>query len=452
VPERTPEAKNPRPRLENPGHCDIPRVMVAPRELSPSASTAESMEATIALHSPFANSSTQVFLQSPFVTSSPSSPSRGAKRPIRKPQGPPAIGSPVTFYVDGHVNAYGRDSLRPYVGWLKAVSPYGLHTVDLVGGGRMAGLEMVTPCSTEELRKAAQLKRPLDCSDDAYAVYDIRNKERTRSLSPCEKFVVGAAVSFCLEKHERCHSVSLDYPERFYGHVHKQCDDGCYIIDLVGGGRKIGVRRLTACTERDLVKTSQLKHSLITRTDSSASLNTPNAPAWGGGSGYSAGYREGSSFSRARSPGLARSSSSLDLSASHQTDLTQKRSLSPQLCRSGEVSGRQEFVEGCPVQFCLEGRPHACFGRIHRVDANGTFTVDMVGGRRIVGLWDLTSCSVADLENAHKGKMGTITRRNAWDELSTRNRPPSRSPSPVPHLRGIAINLPPRSVTRLSLS
>merc|ERR1712096_471755 len=147
--ERTPEGRFFGQRLDSPGQC-------IPRELSTSLSTV--------------TTSTQIDLQSPFASSSPSSPSRRARRPLRsaQPQLQLQIGSPVSFYLDGRP--------IPYFGHLKAVAANGLYTVDLVGGGRMPGLEMVTPCKEEELLKAEQLKHRVNCSEDPWAEYDTRNK------------------------------------------------------------------------------------------------------------------------------------------------------------------------------------------------------------------------------------------------------------------------------------
>lgn len=187
-------------------------------------------------------------------------------------------------------------------------------------------------------------------------------------------------------------------------------------------------------------------------------MSTPeerNAPAWGGGVGYSGGWRERSPNSRERS--LDRSASNISLpppAAAYSTGIRSgKRSLSPPSLRQRDANvpvQRAELGEGSPVYFFLEGFPGPRFGRIRFVEDDGSFTVDVVGGRRIVGLRQVVSCSAAEVEKAQKLKYGWVTRRDRAEDLSTRNRPSSRSPSPIPHLRGIPINFPPRSAIRMA--
>jgi len=415
--------------------------------------------------------STQVGLQSPFASSPSSTPNlqNQMDRRLRKalrPEKPPKleIGGPVSFYLEG--------CPRRYVGWLKAVGQTGLHTVDLVGGGRMTGLDVVTPCSRDELGKAEKEKQHLITSDDPYANYDTRNTYAP-CASPTRQFAIGDTVSFTLEKLEHSHMVQVTYPERFFGHVHKLCTDGSYIVELPGGGRKTGVRHMAPCAERDYELASLAKNGWITRKEELVEVNTRNAPAWGGGCGYSSGYRERSPHSRSRSLGrggasmtslsLSQSVSIADVSTSSANRAIQKRSLSPQLypqargdnpalrgADNSSASAKKGLEEGSPVYFFLEGNMEAFFGHIHFIDPAGLFTVEIAGGRRIVGLRDVTPCSAADVRRACQSKSGLVTRLDSLDALNTRNRPSSRSPSPQPCLRGIAINLPPRTVTRVS--
>lgn len=447
VPERTPERSLPPFVDESPGPETFEQLesLCLARKLSSSATGT-----TTSLHNGPSFSGS-------FGLSSSSQSSSSRRGQLRKPQKtiqlqPLQVGMPVSFYLDGRP--------QPYVGWLRAISANGTYSVDLVGGGRMKGLESVTPCLEEEVKKAEKLKRPLDCSEDPYARYDTRNKEERLCLSPGRDFAVGSPVSFTLEKHQCNHTIKVAYPERLYGHVQRICSDGSYVIELPGGARRTNVFHLSACLERDVEKFGNLKQSqrLITRKSEWADFSTRNAPVWGGGSGYSGGYRERSPPRSSRSVlSISRSSSMLSLQNSSSmlglgSPAEGKRSLSPQLSRlCRDQSWAEDLQPGSPVYFSLEGDPEPHCGWILAIDHDGSFTVSVVGGRRIVGLREVVPCSAEDIEKRQRAKRGMITRTNAWDEFSTRNRPPSRSPSPIPRLRGVAINLPPRSSTQMPL-
>lgn len=438
VPERTPEARlgvGSIDRLDSPGRCDFALSMDQSVSLSTSAP------------------STQM-APSPVASSSPSgTPGSRVRRLSKQGMAVPEVGKPVSFYLDGRAD--------PYLGTLKAIAPNGLYTVDLVGGGRMVGLEHVTPCTHWELSKAARGKRPVVTSEDDYAVFNIRNKDSGGtdwSALSTIRFAIGDAVSFRLEKHEKSHSIAVAYPEQLYGRVQKVCDDGSYVLDLPGGGRRTGVRYLTPAIDEDLSKMRRLQQGLITRKDSFTTENTRNSPAWGGGCGWSSGYRERSPPARGRSLSRSASIPSMPPPAS-ASDLAGRRSLSPQLVRRSSTNskpGRKEVQEplekGSAVTFFTEGQLQASFGTILCIDDGGRYTVDVAGGRRVVGLKEVAPCSRIELEIAGKSKRGMTTRKDMNEGLSSPYRPPSRSPSPVPHLRGVAINFPPRSATRLSLA
>lgn len=393
----------------------------------------------------------------------PSSRSRRASVP-QAILSQPTIGSPVCFYVDGCV--------QKYVGWLKAVSSNGLHVVDLVGGGRMAGLEAVSPCTEDELKLAEKQKLGFKVSEDAYSMYSTRNKkdaggiglissihDPNASVSSGRSFSVGDPVSFVLERHELAHVHSVSYPGRFFGRVQKLCDDGSYVVELAGGVRK-SIRQLEPGSERELEKASNSKKGFLTRKDSYSldTAHTRNTGIWGGGCRGISGYRETSP--RLRSTSLKRSMSLSGLPKEDRPSSRRpgNRSMSPPSLRRDLGSGhssQRDFKEGDPVTFRMEGRIDAYFGRIRTVEATGTFIVDCAGGRRAKGVQEVSACSEADLEQAVKSKKTTITRIDAWAELSSRNRPSElsadRSPSPTPCLRGVPINSVPRSATRMSL-
>jgi len=102
------------------------------------------------------------------------------------------------------------------------------------------------------------------------------------------------------------------------------------------------------------------------------------------------------------------------------------------------------------VSFFLEGYMRPLYGRVRAVEAAGMYTIEVAGGRRICGVTDVVTCTTTDVENAWNEHRGTITRKDAWGDLNTRNRPTERVPSPIPLLRGVPINHPPQSATRMS--
>lgn len=310
----------------------------------------------------------------------------------------------------------------------------------------MAGVQAVTPCTDEDVRHAEQLKHHVVTADSPYANYSIctlnTNGWQGEPRSPGRTFKIGDPVTFCLE----------GYPERFFGRVRSMCDDESYSVELVGGARKVGLRDLSLCSEEDLERRYRSKQGWKTRKDPFAEGNTRNAPAWGGGSGYSSSYRERSPASRARSLGRSASIPSLIPSTCASELFDGRRSLSPQPLRrrpSG-ASDRSELATGCPVYFFLEGHLKPLFGRVLSAEEDGTFTVDVVGGRRLVGLREIVACGEDELEKARNLKQPVVTRKDSYAELNTRNGPPQRSLSPTPCLRGVAINLPPRSATRIN--
>merc|ERR1719401_15688 len=98
----------------------------------------------------------------------------------------------------------------------------------------------------------------------------------------------------------------------------------------------------------------------------------------------------------------------------------------------------------------MEGDLNPLFGRIHSIDRSGKYTIDLIGGGRKAGVQEVLPCSEDALQKEMKSKLGVITRRNAWDDVSTRNGPPKRHVSPKPTLRGIAISPVPCNAARLS--
>lgn len=443
VPEQTPEWRGLGKRFESP----------TPTTRAPSTQ----------VQSPIAGST---------VASSPSTrlnSSRGTSRsrPSKAKEVIPAkpeVGHPVCFYLEGCV--------RKYVGYLKSVSDAGLYTVDLVGGGRICGLQCVAPCGMSDVKKASQLKRQVSCAEDPYHtlrspngkkdgmigfVTSVRDPEASPTSCRFQTFSIGDPVSFSLERHELAHIATVKYPERFYGRIQQDCGNGTYIVEQAGGcRRKVAAAQLTACSDVVYQNAVNSKRGLVTRKDYDYDSRTPNSPAWGGGSGFSSGYRETSPCSLNRlqkstsQPVLLGSSAS---SSSLKGPRKSQRSVSPPAPPRTSGSGKQnaqDFKEGSPVSFFLEGYMRPLYGRVRAVEAAGTYTIEVAGGRRICGVTDVVTCTTTDVENAWNEHRGTITRKDAWGDLNTRNRPTERVPSPIPLLRGVPINHPPQSATRMS--
>jgi hypothetical protein len=344
------------------------------------------------------------------------------------------VGCPVSFFVDGRPNQY--------FGRIRTLNANGTYTVDLVGGGRMAGLHAVTRCSPDDLEVARKSKRPVKTSDDPWAILRCPNALPSPRSTSVEKLPCGMPVTFSLE----------DYVQPFYGYMRGIGHDGCYIIDLVGGGRRTGVKEVTPCKEEDISKANNLRQGWRTGKDDYADINSPNAPSWGGGFGYTSGYRETKPSACDRRSLSVRASSTPSLLSVHAADWS-RRSVSPAPLRQRRKdSSRDDLGEGCPVTLYVEGNYRPQFGRIRSIDADDRYTVDLVGGKRKVGVRTVFACSEADLEKEARTKQPLVTRKNAWDDVASRNRLNSEHRSPSPKLRGVAINLPPRSSTILCSS
>lgn len=302
----------------------------------------------------------------------------------------------------------------------------------------MAGLSTVSRCSVEDLDKAYRSKRPVITSESPWAALNSPNALPPEHRRTVEKIPIGTPVTFSLE----------DYVEPFYGYMRGIGRDGYYIIELIGGGRRTGVKEVTICSERDLMKVNRLRQGWRHSKDDYADVNSPNAPMWGGGCGYTSGYRETNPPTGTRRCMSMRAPSTPCLSLSSCSSSRDRRSLSPLSRRRNDSSG-DDLTEGCAVSLFVEGdyRPH--FGRIRSVEEDGRYTVDMIGGQRKAGVRTVFACSEVELEKEARTKQPIVTRRNAWEEVNTRNRLPHEHRSQSPKLRGVPINLPPRSSTIL---
>lgn len=186
-----------------------------------------------------------------------------------------AVGTPVSFCLEGHNSRF--------FGRVREVAPNGTCTVDMVGGGRRAGVLAVAACSEEDLLKESRLKLHLNLQKDPYirspnapsdreggplsargtARSGGRASPRTRSKSRS----AGCPVTFD----------SGNVMKPFFGRVKAVEPDGTFTVDLVNGGRRRGVADVTPCSEQDLEKASKSTQGLHTGRDHYVDLHTRNA-------------------------------------------------------------------------------------------------------------------------------------------------------------------------------
>jgi len=341
---------------------------------------------------------------------------------------PVVPGSPVSFYLEG----------RPeqYFGRVRCVS-HGKYAVDLVGGGRMAWLEEVTPCGESMLMHAERKHLGIKTSKDSYAEYVTRNKPIQRSQSASvllgTEYHAGCPVSFAWKGHTH------------FGRVHRMHGDGSYAIEVAGGGRKVGVpsEDVKECSEDDLAKAWKSKKGTVTRKDAYADCFTRNtqwnsvtwrsnspSPLLPGTSRRSNSPREpglsdrDGSLSPGPPPSRSRRASYI---ASPRGSLSPPRAwgvgVSGDGCTSrGRLPSGHPLIIGQPVRVIEEGKPRSLYGRLRGMAADGTFNVDLVGGMRRTEVREFSLCTEEDLERESKSKCGKIsTRMHEYAEYHTRN-------------------------------
>eukprot|EP00928_Gymnodinium_smaydae_P096460 TRINITY_DN8530_c0_g1_i1.p1 TRINITY_DN8530_c0_g1~~TRINITY_DN8530_c0_g1_i1.p1 ORF type:complete len:567 (-),score=96.71 TRINITY_DN8530_c0_g1_i1:293-1837(-) len=157
-------------------------------------------------------------------------------------------GQPVTFFLEGKADQqYGR---------IRGVSSNGLFTVDLVGGGRRASLDAVTPCSELEVRKAEQSLAAIPTGPlrDAPASLGAAAADPPR-FAPQPR---GRSVESTIRSSDVC---GLGCPVSFladggrtrcFGRVRSVSCDGSLVVDVINGRRAVGVERAEPCDEADL--------------------------------------------------------------------------------------------------------------------------------------------------------------------------------------------------------
>lgn len=342
---------------------------------------------------------------------------------------------PVTFFLEG--------SPTQRFGHIRGVNSDGSFNIDLAGGGRLTGVEAVTPCKEEDVLRAAKSKQRIETSRPSYAEYATRNTSLSpspstsqldmslsnpRALMSCGSstsapMASGQPVSFRLDGHL----------QQYFGRIRGICPDGSYTVDLVGGGRKVGIQEAEKCTEEDLAREARAKVGMITRGNAWSEFATANTHL---PSGSPLSARSSSRQSLHCSDGdLAREAQSR--SGGMKRDPGSSSMLS--LISTASTAGAASEV-GSPVSLKEEGVLAPYFGRIRRV-SDGRYTVDLVGGGRKVGVETVTVRTEEDLAREARGKGSWVTRPESYAKYKTPNAPCCSTPgSPrSPSLKGVAI-------------
>eukprot|EP00929_Paragymnodinium_shiwhaense_P038256 TRINITY_DN20248_c0_g1_i4.p1 TRINITY_DN20248_c0_g1~~TRINITY_DN20248_c0_g1_i4.p1 ORF type:complete len:824 (+),score=79.18 TRINITY_DN20248_c0_g1_i4:146-2617(+) len=352
---------------------------------------------------------------------------------------PLAPGCPVTFLLENRP--------QPVYGQVRHIAADGTYVIDLVGGGRMAGIQTVTRCHPEDLFKAESVKRPIltgsKCAyEDWTGRYSIASQgwsgghlkdafDKTLSNAGSPKNGPGCcsrrgSVSSQLSYRNVVTDPSDDWigmpckficrfsSKEYYGRVRAVDEDCKFCVELVGGGRKMDVDLVTPISEEEYTRyeRSRVEGSVwMGRGDQLKELR--HAPLDS--------YRAGSSVTPKR-----------------------VRSLSP----------------GTPVIIPLEGSTENVYGRVRGRD-NAGYTVETAKGSRKVGVRVLEPCSEEELARARSENAAfkhSKDRRDEYLEFSHCREdwvPPSAASSKsfeegsvcsrqstigIPNLRGVAIN------------
>jgi len=136
----------------------------------------------------------------------------------------------------------------------------GTYTVDVIGGGRKAGLDAVTLCSELDLQKA-QISKSRAFHTKLSPRPSLPRTVSTPELSPLE---VGTPVAFFAQN------------KTFYGRV-RSVHEGVYSVDVAGGGIKVGLNSVTPCSEEKLEKVVLSKKALVWHLDAWSGYKTRNA-------------------------------------------------------------------------------------------------------------------------------------------------------------------------------
>lgn len=342
---------------------------------------------------------------------------------------------PVTFFLEG--------SPTQRFGHVRGVNFDGSFNIDLAGGGRLTGVEGVTPCKEEDILRAAKSKQRIETSRPSYAEYATRNTSLSPSPSTSQMDVSlmdpralissGSSTSAPMAFGQPVTFRVDGNPQQYFGRIRGICPDRSYTVDLVGGGRKVGVEAAEKCTEEDLAREARAKAGMITRGNAWSEYATANSQLSSG------------------SPLSTRSSVRQSLPCTEGDFAREAQSRSGGMKRDHGSSSMLSLIStastadaasevGSPVSLQEEGVLAPYYGRIRSV-SNGRYTVDLVGGGRKVGVETVTVRTEEDLAREARGKALWVTRPEAYVEYKTPNAPCSPAPgSPrSPSLKGVAI-------------
>jgi len=289
------------------------------------------------------------------------------------------VGSPVTFFIEGR-------ALEQLFGRIRNIAENGTYTVDLVGGGRMSGLDAVTLCPEKDLRKAEQLKVAMMYVDQNSSSkgrgLSTSSKASTRNPTPNPHVAavqpscgVGCPVSFF------CPRSRL----KSFGRVRSLCPDGTVAVDLVGGGCVNGVGRVDRCNESDLEWAAQRTNSPM-RFQSDGGVSQASSPA-----------------------------------------ISPRQIASARQATPVRYSPAQGIIEsGSPVSFFEVNYLGKRYGRIRILHGAG-YTIDLVGGGVKVGVPvdAVERCSESDFakeaERIAQAKRFIKTSKDSYSDYATRN-------------------------------
>jgi len=295
--------------------------------------------------------------------------------------------TPVTFFLEGRpTQIYGR---------VRLIAADGTYMVELAGGARMAGVQAVTRCREDDLVQAHGRRRKFGYERDSYedlhspnsphrdvfGCFSARDGSSSpirggtpRSMAPSMSMasLASSANQSGLARGAACKFTEEGNPRVFYGRIKSISKDGTYMLDLVGGGKKVGVDLVTLCTEDDLQKDEMSKMSMSLAKDSYKEYCHPCLPT----------FRAGGSPARVR----------------------------------------EQLVVGCPVKVPLEGSLTDLYGWIKSEDRDGSYTVELVGGGRKVAVTVLEPCSDAAIWKAEHSQVPIVTRRDDYRDRDCPNR------------------------------
>eukprot|EP00930_Biecheleria_cincta_P056350 TRINITY_DN42498_c0_g1_i1.p1 TRINITY_DN42498_c0_g1~~TRINITY_DN42498_c0_g1_i1.p1 ORF type:complete len:987 (-),score=175.06 TRINITY_DN42498_c0_g1_i1:214-3174(-) len=177
------------------------------------------------------------------------------------------INCPVTFYIEGRPQQlFGR---------MRCVDDEGTYSVELVGGGRMTGLDALTACSEMELLRAERSRFQM-------GIQSSRSNSRERLLSKQPVSARATSSSAAPKSMEPCR-LQLGTPVTFveqgrtyYGRLRTADQKGFCSVNIAGGGIKIGIPHVDECTEKDLENHLQSRRGFFWQKNPGMDYGTRN--------------------------------------------------------------------------------------------------------------------------------------------------------------------------------